>query len=340
MQTTPVDVLITLPIPPALVDAIQNVSPRLRVTVHTANKPEEIPEELWSRCEVLYTDQVLPDPEKALRLRWVQFHYAGIDKLLGAPILGKVDLMVTTLSGAAVSQMAEYVLTMLLGLGHHLPDLAAAQKKAEWPRERWERFSPRELRDSTVGIVGYGSIGRQIARLLQTFGTTVLATKRDAMHPADSGYTPEGLGDPEGNFVNRLYPAQALRSMVKDCDFVVVTVPLTDETRGMLNAQVLAAFKPRAFLIDISRGGIVDNTALIKALQEKKIAGAALDVFPEEPLPSSSPLWAMPNVIITPHISGNSPKYDERAMTLFIENLGRYLTNLPLFNLFDSKRGY
>jgi phosphoglycerate dehydrogenase-like enzyme len=148
------------------------------------------------------------------------------------------------------------------------------------------------------------------------------------------------LGDPEGNFVNRLYPAQALRSMVKDCDFVVVTVPLTDETRGMLNAQVLAAFKQSAFLIDISRGGIVDNTALIKALQEKKIAGAALDVFPEEPLPSNSPLWGMPNVIITPHISGNSPKYDERAMALFAENLERYLTNLPLFNLFDSKRGY
>ena len=340
MQTTPVDVLITLPIPPALVDAIQNVSPRLRVTVHAAHKPEEVPDELWSRCEVLYTDRVLPDPEKALKLRWVQFHYAGIDKLLGAPILDKADLLVTTLSGAAVSQMAEYVLTMLLGLGHHLPGLAATQKKAEWPKDRWERFSPRELRDSTVGIVGYGSIGRQIARLLQTFGTTVLATKRDAMHPADSGYTPEGLGDPEGNFVNRLYPAQALRSMVKDCDFVVVTVPPTDETRGMLNAQVLAALKPSAFLIDISRGGIVDSTALIKALQEKKIAGAALDVFPEEPLPSNSPLWGMPNVIITPHISGNSPKYDERAMALFAENLERYLTNLPLFNLFDAKRGY
>lgn len=128
--------------------------------------------------------------------------------------------------------------------------------------------------------------------------------------------------------------------MLKDCDFVIVTVPLTDETRGMVEAEVLSACKPNAYLIDISRGGIVDHPALIKALNEHKLAGAALDVFPEEPLPKKSPLWEMPNVIITPHIAGASAHYDERAMALFAENLSRYVSDQPLLNVFDLKKGY
>lgn len=214
------------------------------------------------------------------------------------------------------------------------------QRLAEWPRERWERFSPRELRDSTVGIVGYGSIGRQTARLLQPFGATVLAAKRDVMHPEDLDYIPEGMGDPQGDLVHRLYPIQALRSMLKECDFVAVTVPLTPETRGLVGAAELAALKPTAFLVDTSRGGVVDHTALIPVLRDRKIAGAALDVYPEEPLPADHPLWRLSNAILTPHISGNTPHYDERATALFAENLQRYVSGLPLFNQFDLARGY
>jgi phosphoglycerate dehydrogenase-like enzyme len=176
--------------------------------------------------------------------------------------------------------------------------------------------------------------------LLRQFGATVLATKNDAMHPADSGYAIEGIGDPPGDFVHRLYPAQALKSMLKDCDFIVVAVPLTNETLGLVDAQVLAACKPGAYLVDISRGGIVDHAALIKALNEHKLAGAALDVFPEEPLPKKSPLWETPNVIITPHVAGISAYYDERAMALFAENLTRYVADLPLYNIYDLKKGY
>ena len=205
----------------------------------------------------------------------------GFKSLVDTPLFTKPDITVTTLSGAAASQSAEYVLTMLLALGRQLQILSAGQKKAAWPKDRWERFKPRELRTSTVGIIGYGSIGRQIARLLREFGTTVLATKNDAMHLIDSGYTPEGMGDPSGDLVHRLYPAQAVKSMVKDCDFVVVCVPLTDRTRDLINADVLAVCKPTAYLVDISRGGIVDHAALIKALNDHKLAGAALDVFPK-----------------------------------------------------------
>jgi phosphoglycerate dehydrogenase-like enzyme len=340
MPTSPINVLITLPFATPLVTLLQEVSPRLRVTASPARKADDIPQDVWGRCEVLYTAQVLPTAEIVPNLHWIQFHYAGVDHAVDAPILSKPELIVTTLSGAAASQMAEYVLTMLLALGHRLPVLAESQRKSEWPKDRWERFSPRELRGSTIGIVGYGSVGRQVARLLRGFDATVLATKRDAKHTADSGYTPEDLGDPEGDLVRRLYPSQALRSMVKECDFVVVTVPLTPATRGLINAEVLSVFKPSACLIDVSRGGIVDHEALIKAIQDHKLGGAALDVYPTEPLPAKSPLWGLHNVILSPHVAGNSTQYDQRAVQLFAENLNRYVSGLPLYNVYDPKRGY
>jgi len=337
---SPVDVLITLPFGTSLIKTLQEVSPLLRITVHPAQNVSDIPDELWAHSEVLYTDRLIPDPELAPNLKWIQYHYAGLDPTVGIVPNDRPDLTVTTLSGAAASQIAEYVLTMLLALGHQLPALAAQQRKADWPKDRWERFKPRELRTSTVGIIGYGSIGRQIARLLHEFGSTVLASKKDAMQPSDSGYTPEGMGDPNGDFVHRLYPGQALKSMLKDCDFIVVAVPLTDETRGMIDTEVLSACKPGAYLVDISRGGIVEQAALIKALNERRLAGAALDVFSEEPLPKKSPLWEMSNVIVTPHIAGISAHYDERAIVLFAENLSRYLADLPLYNVYDTKKGY
>ena len=339
-MTTPVEVLITLPFSDELVNQLRGVSPRLKVTITKARKIEEVPNEVWSRVEVLYTNNVIPTPEQAPLLRWIQFHWAGIDHVIDAPILNKPDVVATTLSGAAASKLAEYALMMMLALGHRLPALLANQRKAEWPRDRWERFTPQELSESTVGIIGYGSIGRQIARLLHTFGATILATKRDPMHPEDTGYIPDGQGDPSGDLVRRLYPPQAIRSMFRECDFVVITVPLTSETRKLIGAEELAVLKPNACLIDISRGGIIDLAALVSALKDNRIAGAALDVFPEEPLPSDHPLWKLPNVIITPHISGNTPNYDQRALALFTENLQRYLEGTSLYNQLNTQRGY
>jgi phosphoglycerate dehydrogenase-like enzyme len=339
-MSDPLELLITLPFSDQLLNRLRAVSPRLKIHQLRARKAEEIPADVWSRVEVLYTNRVLPLPEQAPRLRWIQFHWAGIDHAVDDPILRKDGLAATTLSGAAASQVAEYVLTMLLAQGRHLPDLLAHQRRGEWPRDRLDRFSPHELRGSTVGLVGYGSIGRQIARLLQPFGAKVLATKRDAMHPEDRGYTPEGWGDPKGELVHRLYPSAAVKSMLKECDFVVVTVPLSESTRGLIDAEELAVMKPTAFLVDVSRGGVIHQPALITALRDRKLAGAALDVFPEEPLPDENPLWKLPNVILTPHIAGSTPHYDERAIDLFAENLHRYLAGLPLYNRFEPERGY
>lgn len=160
------------------------------------------------------------------------------------------------------------------------------------------------------------------------------------MHPEDQDYSPEGMGDPRGEYVHRLYPAQALKSMVRECDFVVVATPLTDSTHGLVGEEVFEAFKPGAFLVDASRGGVVDHTALVKVLRENHLGGAALDVFPQEPLPPESPLWKMRNVLLTPHIAGVSAHYDERAVALFAENLNRYLSGASLLNQVDLKRGY
>jgi phosphoglycerate dehydrogenase-like enzyme len=336
----PIEVLITLPFSDELMKKITDVSPRIVLEKIVARKPDEISTEVWKRVEVLYTNRALPSLEQAPRLRWIQFHWAGLDHALEEPILQREEMSVTSMSGASASQMAEHAVMMMLALGHHMPDIVAHQRKAEWPSGRWELFTPLELRGSTVGIIGYGSIGRQIARLLQTFGAKVLATKRDIRHPEDTGYIVEGLGDPEGDLVNRLYPPQALGSMLKECDIVVVTLPRTKETRGLLGEKQLAACKPGAYMVDISRGEIVDLNALLPLLKEHKIAGAALDVFPTEPLPADSPLWKLPNVIITPHIAGFSAHYDERAAELFAQNLHRYLEQLPLYNRLDLSHQY
>jgi phosphoglycerate dehydrogenase-like enzyme len=336
----PILVLITTSFLESQLDKLRSVSPRLKFEVRPVTSTEDISDEKWKKVEVLYTSRVLPPPEKVPNLRWIQFHWAGIDHAIEAPVLRKPELVATTLSGAAASQMGEYVLMMLLALGHRLLATFNSQRKAEWPENRWDLFMPLELRDSTVGILGYGSVGRQVARLLFPFGAKVLATKRDVMHPHDSGYAPIGLGDPEGEFVHRLYPPEALRSMLQECDFVVVTLPLTSDTENLIGEEELQVLKPSAYIIDLSRGGIIDHSALIPALKEKRIAGAALDVLPEEPLPPENPLWKLPNVILTPHISGSTAHYDERAVDLFAENLHRYLAGLPLFNRIDVERGY
>jgi phosphoglycerate dehydrogenase-like enzyme len=339
-RNSPIEVLVTVPFNESEIQTLREVSPRLRITALQAREPGDIPKEVWARSEVLYTDRVLPNPDQVPQLRWLQLHWAGVDFAVDLPLLKKPDLMVTTLSGAAAPQMAEFALAMILALGHRLSELAAQQAKSEWPRDRWERFRPQELRSSTVGIIGYGSIGREVARLVHAVGATVLAAKRDVLHPADTGYTIPGLGDPGGDLFQRLYPYQALRSLLKECDFAIVVTPLTPETRGIIGAAELAAMKPSAFLINMARGGVVDQNALLAALQERRIAGAALDVFSEEPLSSNSPFWKLPNVIVTPHIGGMSMHYNERAIDLFVENLKHYLTGAPLLNRYDSQKGY
>ncbi len=333
-------ILITVPFSEEHIADLSEVSTNLQIDNRVVNHPEEIPDEVWEQVEILYTRRVLPKSEQAPNLRWIQFHYVGVDHSIDAPILQNPDIVATSLSGAAAPQVAEHALTLMLALGHHMPEILNLQQQASWSHEHWVKYPPQELNFSTVGIVGYGSIGRRLAQLLQPLGATVLATKRDAMHPEDSGYSFKDIGDQTGDLVSRLYPPQAFRAMFRECDYVVITVPLTAETGNMIGTREFDVMKSSAFLIDVSRGSIINQDALITALKEGMIAGAALDVFSEEPLPENHPLWNLPNIIITPHIAGYSARYNERAVTLFAENLDRYITKQSLHNVIDIQRGY
>lgn len=318
-----------------IMDQLRAISPRLRIEKYAF----DVPESAWADAEVLYVGRKLPEPAQAPRLRWIQTHSAGLDHMTDAPIVQAEDVEVTSTSGIHATPMAEYSLAMILAMEYKLPKMLEFQKQAEWNRAD-AVFSPHGLRDQTLGIVGYGSIGRELARMAHALGMIVVASKRNIKQISDDGYIEAGLGDPDGEIPTRLYPSEALASMVSVCDYVVVTVPLTSDTHHLINADVLDAMKKSAVLINIGRGGVVDEEALVSALAAEKIAGAALDVFEEEPLPSSSPLWNLDNVIISPHISGANTRYNERAAALFAENLERYVHNRPLLNRLERERGY
>jgi phosphoglycerate dehydrogenase-like enzyme len=335
-----INILITLPLTDELVSQVSKVSDRFEVTHLPAREASEVPDDVWEKTEVLFTMYTLPQPDQAPNLSWVQSYLSGIDKIRDAEIFKKEGIQLTTASGANASQVAEHAVTMMMALGHHLPEMFRLKQRAEWMINKGTSYVPRELRGSTVGIIGYGSIGRQIARLLYGYGATVLATKRNVKQPEDLGYIPEGMGDRDGDYFTRLYPPQALRSMLKECDFAVITVPLTRRTQGMIGTTEIAAMKRGAFLVDVSRGSVVDQTALIAALTDGRLGGAALDVFTQEPLPTDHPLWTLPNVIITPHVAGFSPEYNPRVIDLFVENLYRYIAKDPLLNPVDLTREY
>ncbi|MCP4424954.1 MAG: D-2-hydroxyacid dehydrogenase [Chloroflexi bacterium] len=333
-----IKVLVTAPFPAPMMDKIKAVSTALEVEQWT------LPDGRWPNdktvdAEIYYALNKVPRPDQAPNLRWVQAHWAGVDSLLNAP-LWHSDIAITSASGIHAPNMAQYAMAQILAWAHRVPNWFKYQKLGKWPQGRWDKFLPDELRGQTLGIVGYGSIGREVARLAKIFGMRILASKRDARHPEDSGYIMLGAGDPRGELPDRIYPGEATRSMLAECDYVVVTLPLTDKTRHFFDESVFKEMKPDAYLVNIGRGGLINEKDLVKALKKGWIAGAGLDVFETEPLPSDSPLWTMDNVILTPHVSGFTPHYDERATDLFAENLRRYLAGESLLNLVNRNEGY
>ena len=334
------NLLITAPFGEEHIEALRKRFPKLRIHHHPNIMEETVPEELWEKAQILYTRRRLPAAELVPNPRWIQFHYAGVDSFTGHELFEREDMQITTLSGANAIQTAEHALALMLALAHNVPTMLADQSRSKWSARRLERFVPTELYGKTVGIVGYGSVGTVLARMLQGFQARVLASKRDLREAEDEGYRLEQVAGEDADFVHRLYPGLAMKSMFKDCNFVVVAVPLTKETRGMIGGAQLAALPAHAYLVDISRGGVVDHEALVRALEKESFAGAAVDVFPEEPLSADSPLWDMPNVLVSPHVAGLSPHYEERAITLLSENLERFLAGEELLNRYDPERGY
>lgn len=332
------EVLITAPFPERLLEKIQSASPE--VTLKQVTLPGgKWPEDKQTTAEVLYAISGIPSLELAPNLRWVQTHSAGVDQYREHPVWDS-DVVITNASGVHAPNIAQYVMAQMLAWANRVPTWLRLQAEAEWPKDRWSKLAPEELRGKTIGILGYGSIGREIARVAKAFGMVVLATKRDARHLEDTNFTLPDTGDAKGELPSRIYPGEATRSMVAGCDYVVITLPLTDKTHHLFDEAMFRAMRPNAFLVNIGRGPIIKESDLVRALKKGWIAGAGLDVFETEPLPADSPLWQMDNVIISPHISGFTPHYDERTTDLFRENLKRYMNGQPLLNVVNRDLGY
>ncbi|MCY3863804.1 MAG: D-2-hydroxyacid dehydrogenase [Chloroflexi bacterium] len=316
---------------------LREISPRLQIERHFP----DVPPDVMAKTEILYTTDYYPEPEQAPKLRWIQMNSAGMNQALGHSIVQAEDIMVTSTSGIHATNMAHYCLMTMLMFNYQMRAAFELQREAAWPEQPHDLFTPVDMDRQTVGIVGYGSIGRELARLCSNMGMTVLATKRDLRSTAEvNAFALEGTGDPAGDIPDRIYPADTAASMAKDCDYLVVTTPQTAATEHLIGEEVFEAMKDTAVLVNVSRGAIVDEKAMITALSSGQIGGAALDVFEEEPLPTTSPLWNLDNVIITPHLSGFTRDYHDKAALVFKENLRRYLENRPLLNQLDRAKGY
>jgi len=332
-----INVLVTMRFDRTQLDRLRAVSPQVSVAQADPDAAD------YSKVDVLYAGAPPRDLARAPALKWVQLHMAGVNALADHPLYTETALPLTTTSGVHAATIAEYAVTMLLALAHRVPRMVEWQQRGGWPPDerRWELFVPTEVRGATLGIIGYGSIGRELARIAKSaFGMTVLALKRDPSRRADDGYSLPGTGDPEGRLPDEWLGHGQLDSLLTRSDVVVLCAPLTDETRGLMGERAFARMKSSAYFINVGRGASVDEAALARALRERRIAAAAVDVFAEEPPAAGHPLYALDNVILSPHVSGFLPSYDEKCSVLFAENLRRYLDGQPLLNLVDRRRGY
>ncbi|MFA5309633.1 MAG: D-2-hydroxyacid dehydrogenase [Dehalococcoidales bacterium] len=260
--------------------------------------------------------------KRAPRLKWFQATSAGVDRHRDTEIW-RSHIIITGVSGIHATPIGEFVLSLMLMFVKDTPSSFRMMQS-----RRWQRYGTRVLRGRTVGIVGLGHIGREVARLSKAFGMKVIATRRSTKK--------EG----EARHVDLLLPQARLNEMLGESDFVAVCLPLTPETRRIIGEAEFKAMKPSAYIINIGRGDLIDEEALIRALDAGRIAGAGLDVTAAEPLPEDSRLWDFKNVILSPHVSGGMEDYMVRAADLFCDNLRRYLDGKKLRNIVDRKRGY
>ena len=269
----------------------------------------------------------------APNLRWFQVAGGGVDGLSGTGLLdAESDVIVTTAVGIHSVTVGEYVFGSMLMFNRSWPQMVRLQDQQIWPQSpNWYKLERRELFNQTLGIVGLGHIGCRVAQLGKAFGMRVLATRRSAL------IVEEGADDTN---VDLIYPIRLLQTMLSQCDYVVLAVPLTAETKKLIGEAELRAMKSHAYLVNVARGHIVDEKVLLRALKEHWIGGAGIDVTEKEPLPSDNPLFKLPNVILTPHISGESMHYGKRLTALFADNLRRYRAGEPLRNRYNPAHGY
>jgi phosphoglycerate dehydrogenase-like enzyme len=271
---------------------------------------------------------------RAPRMVWVHSATSGVERAL-TPASRERGLVVTNARGVFSRPIAEYVLMMILSVSRKLPQLLELQ------RERtWQPLEGAELRDVTVGIVGLGSIGRAVGALATAFGCRVVAVRRRPDSPvSETAASTDDLSFGEA-MLDRVGGPETLPQLLGESDFIVLAAPLTPETEEMINAESLALVKPGAWLINVARGGLIDERALLRALRDGPLGGAVLDTFRDEPLPPMSSFYDLPNVIVTPHTAWSSGRVLDRSVELFCDNLRRFATAEPLLNVVDPAAGY
>ncbi|KFA47378.1 hypothetical protein S40293_07613 [Stachybotrys chartarum IBT 40293] len=351
--------LLLLPddLPATPLDAIRSRFPELRILARRqpwadADAHAHVPDAEWSLVTILVTGSALPLKEKAPRLQYVQLISAGANHVLDNPLFTDTDVAFCTANGVHGPQISEWVISTYLALQHHLPKYLEQQKQGTWkrlPDPVDDAVSKRVLIASPRGILGYGSIGRQVARVCHAMGMSIHAY---TLHPRDTpasrrdpSYAPPNTGDIPGDLPSRWFSGASTAAihefLASDLDLLVVCLPLTPKTRGLISApefEVLAANK--TFVSNISRGPIVNTDHLIAALEHGVVRGAALDVTDPEPLPEGHRLWGVRNLIVTPHVSGNSTAYTRRVLDILRLNLERLSEGGELINRVNRKEGY
>ncbi len=278
---------------------------------------------LFSGAEVLLA-RSLPNNviKRAPRLKWIQMTFAGMESIVRDKDLVESPVKLTNASGIQAEAISEYVITLMLAFDKHLPTFAQLKREKEW-----QPITMVGLASQTVGILGLGNIGKEIARRAKALGMKVVAYDR-----------PRRIM--RAQYVDKFVSGPQIADIFKESDFVVSALPATPQTTGLIGEKELRMMKPSAYLINISRGAVVNEGALVRALEEKWISGAGLDVFAIEPLPRESKLWELPNTILSPHCCGRLDDNDDRVTDMFCDNLKRYLAGKRLLNLVDKKKGF
>jgi len=319
---------------PGTVDRLRALSADLQVVDRTLDPTYDPRALVDPEVEVIVGSRPPTDLAGVPSLRWLQTRSAGVNHLAEDPPW-RHGIVVTNARGVYAIPIAEYVGGMVLRIHQPAARWAADQAAHVWPDDVPELVSI--VRGKTAVIAGYGSIGREVARLLAAIGMRIIAVKARPEVRADTSFRVPGTGDPDGSIPERIVADADLATVAGEADVLVLTMPLTETTRGIVGREVIAALPAGAWLINVARGPLVDEPALLEAVLAGRLGGAVLDVFGEEPLPADSPWWDAPNVIVTPHASGQTLRFFDE---LVVENVRRYLAGETLLNLVDPVRGY
>ena len=325
------NVLIDMPVFDSAILALQSIPGiNLKQVKEPAEKVRPLAQELIKECDILLCTFPPENHELMSQLKMIQISSAGYKQLIGQKFEER-DIKACNALGVFDIPIAEWNIAMMVNLARDMRSLIRNQDGQVWDRSA--RFQ-HEIRGSIVGIWGYGGIGRETARLAKALGMKVHVLSRSGISPRENIYCVAGTGDSEGKLPNRVFLMNEKEEFFKSIDFLIMAIPQTGSTEGIMGESELKTLRPNVFLLNPARGPLIQEQALIRALKEGWIAGAALDTHYYYPMPAGHPLWSLPNVILTPHISGSSssPHFLERVYDIFIENVKRYRSGQPLLN--------